>query len=389
MEKSCIYKTDTSGGGTYSCCRDALADSDFCYLHDVNITADKKVGFLKDEFTNGLSGADLTGAYLPGADLKGLNLERAILEKGNFENTNLKGAVLKDANLKEAHFTGADLKGGFLSDANLELADLTEADLSGAFLKGANLENSNLYGATLKGAFLLEANLKWAHLTEADFTEANLIDSDMSGANLIGANFKEADLSAANLADAFIEGFKINNTNLINVIWVEKRPDNKGGDLSRIRCTLHELVQIKNYYQEMGNFSLADAFYVEQMERIQRLIPKSERTLLNRTGYGFWKLSSNYGVSLVRWQLLFFSMATFFGSLYWKFDLVRYSNHPADPVTGFSNFYFSFITITTLGFGDIIAKKGIGEFVVTVEVLIGYMMLVVLMGIFTKKFIRN
>lgn len=160
-------------------------------------------------------------------------------------------------------------------------------------------------------------------------------------------------------------------------------------DLSQIRCTLHELVQIKNYYQEMGNFRLADAFYVEQIERIQRLIPKDERTILNRAGYGFWRISSNYGVSLLRWQIIFFSMATFFGFLYWKFNLVRYSDTPSTQVTGFSNFYFSFITITTLGFGDIIAKKGVGEFVVTLEVLIGYMMLGVLMGIFTKKFIRN
>lgn len=160
-------------------------------------------------------------------------------------------------------------------------------------------------------------------------------------------------------------------------------------DLSQIKCGLHELVQIKNYYQEMGNFKLADTFYVEQIERIQRLIPKSERTLLGRTGYTLWRLSSNYGVSLFRWQALFFSMATFFGFLYWKFELIRYSNPSLESVKGFSHFYFSFITITTLGFGDIIAKKGIGEFVVTLEVLIGYMMLGGLMGIFTKKFIKN
>lgn len=389
MGKRCTYQTVTTDGTQYSCGRDALQDSAYCYLHDTSLDIEMKTDLLKEEFNGDFSGADLIGVHLPHADLKGINLEQAVIENANFENANLKGAVLKGANLREAHFTGADLRGVFLSEALLELADLTEADLTGAFLKSTNLENANLCGATLKGAFLLDASLKWANLTETDFTEANLIEADLTGANLIGANLKEADLTAADFTDAFIEGFKISNTNLINVMWAKKKPKSKDMDLSQVRCTLHELVQIKNYYQEMGNFKMADAFYVEQMERIQRLLPKNERTMLSRAGYGFWKLSSNYGVSLIRWQMLFFGMATFFGSLYWKFGLVRYSDNPSIPVTGFSNFYFSFITITTLGFGDIIAKKGAGEFVVTLEVLIGYMMLGVLMGIFTKKFIRN
>jgi hypothetical protein len=297
--------------------------------------------------------------------------------------------VLIEANLKGTDFKGADLKGAFFSGADLGKADLTEADIKGAFFKGANLEKADFTGADLTGAFLLEANMAEANLTEANLTEANLIEANLSGANLIGANIKEADLTGANLKDAFIEGFKIYNTNLINVIWAEKKSNKKDMDLSRIRCSLHELVQIKNYYLEMGNFRLADAFYVEQMNRIQHLIPRQERTLLGKIGYGLWRVSSNYGVSLLRWQVLLFSIATFFGLLYWKFELIRYSNPAAGQVEGFSHFYFSFITITTLGFGDIIARKGAGEVLVTMEVLIGYMMLGGLMGIFTKKFIRN
>lgn len=389
MGKECIYETVTSDGIIFSCGRKALDGSDYCYLHDRSLNIEEKTRLLHHEFNGNFADAHLAGAFLPCADLKGVNLERANLENANLEKVNLRGAVLKEANLKEIHFAGADLKGAFLSDARLELADLTEADLGGAFLKGANLDNANLCGSSFKCAFLLDASLKWANLTEADFTEANLIEADLTGANLIGANLKEADITAADLTNAFIEGFKINNTNLINVIWAQPKPNKKGMDLSQVRCTLHELVQIKNYYMEMGNFKMADAFYVEQIERIRRLIPKNERTLLKKIGYTLWRISSNYGVSIWRWQMLFFSMATFFGFLYWKFGLIRYADNPAETVAGFSNFYFSFITITTLGFGDIIAKKGAGEFFVTIEVLIGYMMLGGLMGIFTKKFIRN
>ena len=389
MSKECVHKIKSSDGTIYTCKRDKIDNSEYCYLHDINMNIEEKIKILKEDFHAGFSGADLTGAYLKEADLSGVNFEKANLEKVNFEKAILRGALFVGANLKRAVLIEADLKGAFLSDADLENADFTEADLKGAFLKGANLENTDFTGADLKSAFLLEANLTGANLTEANLMEANLMEANLTEANLIGANLKEADLTGADLTGAFIEGFKIYNTNLINVIWAGKKANTKGMDLSQIKCGLHELVQIKNYYQEMGNFKLADTFYVEQIERIQRLIPKSERTLLGKTGYSLWKLSSNYGVSLFRWQALFFSMATFFGFLYWEFELIKYSNPSLESVKGFSHFYFSFITITTLGFGDIIAKKGVGEFVVTLEVLIGYMMLGGLMGIFTKKFIRN
>lgn len=389
MGRGCIYRSENPDGTIYSCRRDATGDSGYCCLHDRETDINDKVKFLKEEFHNGFLNADLKGAFLPGTDLSGINFEKADLAGANLESANLKNTVFIGADLRGVEFKGADLKGSFLSDSFLTGADFTEADLRGAFLKGASLEKADFTGAELKGAFLMEADLRGANLTETDISEANLLEADLREANLISANIKDADLTGADLRGAFIEGFKINNTSLINVSWAERKPNNNEMDLARIRCSLHELVQIKNYYQEMGNFKLSDAFYVEQMERIQRLIPKSERTILRRAGYTLWKLSSNYGVSLLRWQALFFSMGTFFGFLYWKFGLIRYSNPSMDVVSGFSHFYFSFITITTLGFGDIIAKKGAGEFVVTLEVLIGYMMLGGLMGIFTKKFIRN
>lgn len=369
MCKKCFYQIENSDGTIYFCKKDAIQNSDFCYLHDSSMDIDEKIKLLKADLPDGFSGADFTGAKFEKADFRG----------EVFIGANFRGAVLKLVNFQ----------GAFLSEANLEKANLTESNLTGAFLKGSNLKKADLTGADLTSSFLLDADLSGANLIETIFIESNLIEVKLNGASLIGANFKETDMTGANLTGAFIEGFKINNTNLINVIWAEKRTNKNEMDFSKIKCTLHELVQIKNYYQEIGNFKLADAFYIEQIERIQRLIPRNERTIIRRIGYRLWRLSSNYGVSIWRWQAWLLSIAAFFGFVYWKFELIKYSNPLLGPVEGYSHFYFSFITITTLGFGDIIAKKGAGEVVVTLEVLLGYMMLGGLMGIFTKKFIRN
>lgn len=51
--------------------------------------------------------------------------------------------------------------------------------------------------------------------------------------------------------------------------------------------------------------------------------------------------------------------------------------------------YYSLVTFTTLGFGDIVPKTGWGMFWVTVEVVLGYIMLGGLISIFATKLARR
>ena len=52
-------------------------------------------------------------------------------------------------------------------------------------------------------------------------------------------------------------------------------------------------------------------------------------------------------------------------------------------------FYYSIVTFTTLGFGDIIPKTTIAAMCVTVEVILGYVMLGGLITIFASKLSRR
>jgi hypothetical protein len=62
------------------------------------------------------------------------------------------------------------------------------------------------------------------------------------------------------------------------------------------------------------------------------------------------------------------------------------------PVTGFDKMiqciYFSVVTVTTLGFGDIYPKTGFGMTLVIVEVFFGQLMFWVMMTILAKKIFR-
>jgi hypothetical protein len=59
------------------------------------------------------------------------------------------------------------------------------------------------------------------------------------------------------------------------------------------------------------------------------------------------------------------------------------------PPNVFTPFYYSIVTFTTLGFGDVTPTNFWGEFWVTLEVILGYVMLGGLISIFANKIARR
>ncbi len=103
--------------------------------------------------------------------------------------------------------------------------------------------------------------------------------------------------------------------------------------------------------------------------------------------YWFWGLTSNYGTSFVRWIVWCLFVITFYTCFYYftYLDTDR-------GLTGFSRiierFYFSVVTFTTLGFGDILPQTSFGMCLVITEVLVGNLMFWVMMTILGKKVFR-
>ena len=60
-----------------------------------------------------------------------------------------------------------------------------------------------------------------------------------------------------------------------------------------------------------------------------------------------------------------------------------------DSVSWFTPFYYSIVTFTTLGFGDVVPVTGIARFAVALEVILGYIMLGGLISIFANKLARR
>jgi voltage-gated potassium channel Kch len=60
-----------------------------------------------------------------------------------------------------------------------------------------------------------------------------------------------------------------------------------------------------------------------------------------------------------------------------------------DYPTAFSPLYYSFVTLTTLGYGDVVPASPQAQLVAVIEVVVGYVALGGLLSIFATKMARR
>ena len=302
-----------------------------------------------------LIGKDLSEANLAGVDLRGADLSRANLTKANLVGAKLQGAVLFGAILDHAELLKADLRE----------ADLTQASARAAGFGGADLEGAKLFNTTLTGATFTQSNLKATDFRTADLTGARLRDSclhkaDFSQSLLRGVDLKNSDATGASFQGADLQGSKVGG--LIGsgrANWI-------GADILDVDFCGAYLVRRQ----------ILDQNYLYEFRK------QSSTTELI---YWIWWATSDCGRSFVRWGLWTLVLAIGFALAY-PYVEIDLGGRPDNWMT---TIYFSIVTLTTLGYGDIVPTSASARIVVLVEVIIGYMMLGGLLGIFANKMARR
>jgi len=102
----------------------------------------------------------------------------------------------------------------------------------------------------------------------------------------------------------------------------------------------------------------------------------------------FWVWHAlDYGRSLSRIAVIGFGIAALYGFVFDRCSgLLDYTN---SANTWFTPFYFSVVTFTTLGFGDVKPKTIIGELLVSSEVVFGFIILGLLLAVLAEKLARR
>ncbi len=301
-----------------------------------------------------LNGMDFSGLDLTGADLSGSDLSGAQLAKTRMMRCRLRGANLTGADLSGAELAGSDLSDCCLEGVRAEGTGFGMTSMQRVRLFGAEMDHATFSKSDLSDSDLRCAKLRQARLHESDLTRVDLSQADLSGANLEGADVQGADFKDAIFCAARFSGL----IHYESAHWI-------GVDIRDIHFT--------GAYM-MRRFVL-DQNFLEEFRTRGRL------ALLT---YHVWWLTSDCGRSLCRWSLWTSALVLLFA---WLYTLVGidYGAHP----TFLSPLYYSVVTLTTLGYGDVVPKTAAAQILAMLQVITGYVMLGGLLSIFSNRMARR
>jgi len=224
--------------------------------------------------------------------------------------------------------------------------DLSYARLEGSRLTGLDLSHTNLSRAQLQKATLRGTDFTGAILTKAHLEDADLRDAVFDDAHLGHIRYTE---------DGFWwRGTVLMETHLDNALYVDPLLE---------RCA-------------------KDQYYLYVLKYRNRKNP------VFRFFFFLWWITCNFGKSPLLWAAWAIILAISFACVYYLLGEHAFDTRNLD--WDFSTtVYYSVVTFTTLGFGDVTPKTQVAAWWVMAEVIVGYVMLGGLISIFATKLARR
>jgi hypothetical protein len=262
---------------------------------------------------------------------------------------------------------------------HLEHANLCLVRMDRAILADARMEYADLIGASLQNAVLCDADL-----THACLTGAHLEDAELGHANLRHANLDSAHIERANLSYV-----RLDSTSFARVHW--RSPEGNTPDVIHfqgfdVRGIRYSDPLFDQWVRQTNFIHAKRQTWWNPWRWLGRKAPRVFSFLKNWPPplWLLWKGTCNCGRSFWRWLGWCFAVSVAFGFVFWAGRIVEVPDRAHNWVT---YFYFSIVTFTTLGFGDVTPTGNAGELWVMAEVILGYLALGGLISIFTTKLI--
>lgn len=307
-------------------------------------------------------------------DLRGIPLSGEDLSQLNLSGFNLEGADLSGANLCGTNLSWAAMKACNLFQARLEACEMLDADLTDACLNECKGQGAGFGTANLTGASVIDGDLR-----KATFTEACLKGADVRASNLQGASLRHCDLRNVDFTRAVLRDVDLKLSDV-------HRTDFHMADLMGAR-----IMGLRNYTKanwvgtDISGIDLRGAYMIRRHIMDQNyLFEFRSRGRVQNILFWLWWLTSDCGRSLLRWGAFMMLVAFLFGVVY-GFVAVDFGPRP----TAFSQFYYSIVTLTTLGYGDVYPISTAAQIIASIETLLGYIGLGGLLSILSNKMARR
>jgi uncharacterized protein YjbI with pentapeptide repeats len=235
------------------------------------------------------------------------------------------------------------------------------------------------------------AKMEGARLTDADLSDANLYRAQLQKATLRRTNFTGAVLAKAHLEDADLRGSILANTNLGHIRYTEDSFLHNGTIL--METHLNRALYVDPLLEQYAK----DQYYL-YVKNYRNRHSRPRKAL-----FFLWWLTSDYGRSvaifsawcvfvILSFWLIYLPSPEFLGT-HWREMAREYGPllkvgepAPGGPLT---YLYFSVISFTTLGLGNVQPANWQAEALVILEVILGYVMFGVLLSIVANKVARR
>ena len=300
----------------------------------------------------------------------------------------LDGAIFRDVEL-----SGADWPAGLtITDARYVNCNLEATDLSGADLRYSHFEGVDAQGVNLRGA----------NLEHAEFDRTDLREADIRGARLHYAVFDNARID---------EGTSFGS----NVVYEEELLDT---DDERRLSSLDAVGPKDHDNHRLDRYEAAHWTY-DELQRLaednglteaSRNYYRKQKNLRRREAWEFgpysralaqeaWRWTTGYGASPWRVIATSATLILLCGLLYpltsgiiepTAETTVTYRLKPSNGI--YLNFiyllksiYFSIVTFTTLGYGDLVPLQGWARAIAAAEALLGQLLMALLVFVLTRN----
>ena len=274
------------------------------------------------------------------------------------------------------------------SGESMEGFQLRYARLEGIHLHnmpGYDMRNSNLFRAQLQGGHLFNLDLRGSDLLKADLSGANLNEAKLENADLLGANFSGTRMERTELGSVAVQHRL--------AVSAEKLGDRKDA-LKNYEEAEEVYRSLRQAHEGSGHKDEAGQFFLLEMTMRRKQMPVW-------SGGRIWAKSVDlfcaYGESpprVIGSSLLFnllCAVVYFLVGVNGPQGPIKFNLQAGflDNAAGYFNcVYYSVVTFTTLGYGEITPPPGVLRPLAAVQAFTGAFMMAMFVAVFGQKMTR-